>query len=64
MDFKLFQIDVKSAFLNGYIEEEVYVDQPPGFMDYKHPNHVYTLKRLCMVWKKHLDLGMGDWEIS
>ena len=45
MDFRLFQMDVKSAFLNGLIEEEVYVDQQPGFMDYEHPKHVYRLKK-------------------
>jgi len=32
--FKLFQMDVKSAFLNGYINEEVFVDQPPCFEDH------------------------------
>ena len=37
-DFKLFQMDVKSAFLNGYIDEEVYVEQPPGFVDPTHPD--------------------------
>jgi hypothetical protein len=44
-NIKLYQIDVKSAFLNGYINEEVYVEQPPGFEDYKQPNHVYKLKK-------------------
>ncbi|XP_019176275.1 PREDICTED: uncharacterized protein LOC109171658 [Ipomoea nil] len=38
-------MDVKIAFLNGYIKEEVYVSQPKGFEDPFHPNHVYRLKR-------------------
>ncbi|GJQ96316.1 retrovirus-related pol polyprotein from transposon TNT 1-94 [Tanacetum coccineum] len=44
-DFKLFQMDVKSAFLNGFINEEVYMAQPPGFIDFEKPNHVYKLKK-------------------
>jgi hypothetical protein len=43
--FKLYQIDVKSAFLNGPIKEEVYVEQPPGFKDSEYPNHVYKLSK-------------------
>ncbi|GKB25702.1 retrovirus-related pol polyprotein from transposon TNT 1-94 [Tanacetum coccineum] len=45
LDLKLFQMDVKSAFLNGFINEEVYVAQPPGFIDFAKPNHVYKLKK-------------------
>jgi len=47
--FKLHQMDVKSAFLNGYIDEEVYVGQPQGFEDHKHPNHVFKLKKHYMA---------------
>jgi len=38
-------MDVKSAFLNGVIEEEVFVKKPPGFEDLKHPDHVFKLKK-------------------
>jgi hypothetical protein len=38
-------MDVKSAFLNGFINELVYVDQPPGFEDPRYPNHVYRLSK-------------------
>ncbi|GJU31366.1 retrovirus-related pol polyprotein from transposon TNT 1-94 [Tanacetum coccineum] len=40
-----YQMDVKTAFLNGVLREEVYVSQPEGFIDQDHPNHVYKLKK-------------------
>jgi hypothetical protein len=43
--FKLYQMDVKSAFLNGPIKEEVYFEQPPGFEDSEYPSHVYKLSK-------------------
>jgi hypothetical protein len=51
-DFKLYQMDVKSAFLNGSIKEEVYVKQPLGFEDEEYPNHVCKLHKMLYGLKQ------------
>jgi hypothetical protein len=43
--FKLYQMDIKSAFLNGPIKEKLYVEQPPCFESEEYPNHVYKLHK-------------------
>ena len=43
--FKVYQMDVKSAFLNGDLEEEVYMEQPEGFSLTNNPSHVCKLKK-------------------
>ncbi|GKD26495.1 retrovirus-related pol polyprotein from transposon TNT 1-94 [Tanacetum coccineum] len=51
-DFKLYQMDVKSAFLNGFINKEVYIAQPLGFIDFEKPNYVYKLKKALYSLKQ------------
>ncbi|GJS51216.1 retrovirus-related pol polyprotein from transposon TNT 1-94 [Tanacetum coccineum] len=53
-DFKLSQMDVQSAFLNGFINEEVYVAQPLGFIDYQKPNYAYKFKKALYGLKQAL----------
>nr|GFB22030.1 retrovirus-related Pol polyprotein from transposon TNT 1-94 [Tanacetum cinerariifolium] len=44
-DFTVFQMDVKTTFLNGILKEEVYVGQPLGFVSKQYPDHVYALDK-------------------
>ncbi|GJS84616.1 retrovirus-related pol polyprotein from transposon TNT 1-94 [Tanacetum coccineum] len=45
MNMVVYQMDIKTAFLNGNLREEVYVNQPDGFVDPDNPNHMYKLKK-------------------
>nr|GEV28816.1 integrase, catalytic region, zinc finger, CCHC-type, peptidase aspartic, catalytic [Tanacetum cinerariifolium] len=48
----IYQMDVKTAFLNGELKEEVYVSQPEGFVDQDNPSHVYKLKKVLYGLKQ------------
>nr|GEV01004.1 hypothetical protein [Tanacetum cinerariifolium] len=50
----IFQMDVKMAFLNGELKEELYVSQPGGFVDQDNPSHVYKLKKALYGLKQAL----------
>jgi hypothetical protein len=68
-DWEIYQMDVKSAFLNGLLDEEIYMEQPQGFVDPHHPHKVcllkkaiYRLKQASRAWNQQfhgvlLDLG-------
>ena len=60
MGFKLYQMDVKSVFLNGYLKEEVFVKQPPRFEDAELPDHVSKLNKALYGLKQAVELGMKD----
>ncbi|GJR38204.1 retrotransposon protein, putative, ty1-copia subclass [Tanacetum coccineum] len=61
-DYEIWQMDVKTTFLNSYLSEDVYMVQPKGFVDPKHPNKVcklqrsiYGLKQASRSWNKRFD---------
>ena len=68
-DWEIHQMDVKSAFLNGVLEEEIYMEQPQGFIDPEHPYKVcllkkaiYSLKQASCTWNLQFHgvlLGIG-----
>ncbi|GJY27458.1 putative RNA-directed DNA polymerase [Tanacetum coccineum] len=61
-DYEIWQMDVKIAFLNGYLDEDIYMVQPEGFVDPNHPRKVYKLQRsiyglkqASRSWNKRFD---------
>ena len=60
-------MDVKSAFINGYLNEEIYVNQPKGIVDPSFPKHVYKLKKTLYglkqvprAWYERLTEFLGE----
>ncbi|GKG15553.1 retrotransposon protein, putative, ty1-copia subclass, partial [Tanacetum coccineum] len=61
-DYEIWQMDVKTIFLNGYLDEDIYMVQPEGFVDPNHPRKVYKLQRsiyglkqASRSWNKRFD---------
>ncbi|GKD06559.1 retrotransposon protein, putative, ty1-copia subclass [Tanacetum coccineum] len=61
-DYEIWQMDIKTAFLNGYLDEDIYMVQPEGFVDPNHPRKVcklqrsiYGLKQASRSWNKRFD---------
>ncbi|KAJ9560900.1 hypothetical protein OSB04_006060 [Centaurea solstitialis] len=66
-NMKVYQMDVKCAFLNDVVHEEVYVEQPEGFVDPRFPNYVYVLdkalyglKQASRIWYETLTIHLLD----
>ncbi|GJV95809.1 retrotransposon protein, putative, ty1-copia subclass [Tanacetum coccineum] len=67
-DYEIWKMDVKTAFLNGYLDEDIYMVQPEGFIDHNHPRKVcklqrsiYGLKQASRSWNKRFDEEIKNW---
>ncbi|GKD67970.1 retrotransposon protein, putative, ty1-copia subclass, partial [Tanacetum coccineum] len=59
-DYEIWQMDVKTAFLNGYLDEDIYMVQPEVFVDPNHPRKVCKLQDPLMVLSKHQEARIKD----
>ncbi|GJU80145.1 retrovirus-related pol polyprotein from transposon TNT 1-94 [Tanacetum coccineum] len=62
MNMVVYQMDVKTMFLNGILRKEAYVSQPDGFVDLDNPNHVYKLKNDLYGLKQDPQIWYGTYE--
>nr|GEU57090.1 retrovirus-related Pol polyprotein from transposon TNT 1-94 [Tanacetum cinerariifolium] len=70
-DYKIRKMDIKTAFLNGYLDEDIYMVQPEGFVDHNHPKKVcklqrsiYGLKQASRSWNKRFDEQIKRFEFA
>ena len=61
--FNVYQMDVKSTFLNGKLEEEVYIEQPEGFLLFENKCYVYKMRH-SMVSNKLQEHGFQDYIVT
>ncbi|GJV46118.1 retrotransposon protein, putative, ty1-copia subclass [Tanacetum coccineum] len=59
-DYEIWQMDIKTAFLNGYLDEDIYMVQPEGFVDPNHSRKVCSFKDSFMVLSEHQEVGIKD----
>ena len=55
--YEIWQMDVKTTFLNGFIKEELYMIQPQGFVDPKDAKRYASSSDPSMEWSKHVGVG-------
>ena len=60
LKFKLYQMDMKSVFLNSFLKEEVYAAQPKGFIDPHFPDHMLYLNKALYGLNKHQEHGISS----
>ena len=70
-DYEIWQMDVKTAFLNGHIQEEILMDQPEGFISHgqeskvcKLMRSIYGLKQASRNWNIHFDEAIKSFDFS
>ncbi|GKB11365.1 retrotransposon protein, putative, ty1-copia subclass [Tanacetum coccineum] len=63
-DYEIWQMDVKTAFLNGYLDEDIYMVQPEGFVDPNHPRNIQHGQKRCVKNSSIYSLNLEGLKVS